>query len=333
VNVVVAGAGAWGKNHVRTLHGLGALAGVVEVCEASRERVRLDYPGLPMWASLEAALEDGTCPGPDGVVIATPAPTHAGLAVSALRMGAGVLVEKPMTLETRDAQLLVEAATAAGRTLMVGHLLLYQPAVRELKRALDAGAIGAVRRIHQERLNHGRVRSTENVLWSLAPHDVAVLLYLMGEAPREVRATGAAFLQPGIHDDVHLELAFSGGRSAHIHVAWYWPGRSRTLRVLGDAGMLVYDEENQSLTLHRKHLAGGAGEARLLPLDEGASRLYGGRGEPLRLEDEHFLHCLATGTTPLSDGRSGLDVIRVLERADAQLPRDPSHPKPHRSEA
>jgi predicted dehydrogenase len=224
-----------------------------------------------------------------------------------------------MTLEARDAQLLVDEARTAGRTLMVGHLLLYQPAVRELKRLLDAGAIGAVHRIHQERTNHGRVRSTENVLWSLAPHDVAVLLHLLGEAPCAVSASGASFLQPGIHDDVHLEMRFGSGRSAHIHVSWYWPGRGRCLRVLGEHGMLVYDEEDQSLTLHRKHLLGGDAGDRLAPVDEGSFRLFEGVAEPLRLEDEHFLQCLATGATPVSDGRSGVAVIRVLERAEAQL--------------
>ena len=329
MNVLVAGAGAWGRNHLRTLHGLGALGGVVEVSEASRNQVQGDFPGLPVWGSLEAALDGGEAV--DGIVIATPAPTHAALASAALRGGAGVLVEKPMTLEAREAQRLVDEARAAGRVLMVGHLLLYQPAVQELKRVLEAGAIGAVRRIHQERAGHGRVRSTENVLWSFAPHDVAVLLYLMGEGPRQVLAAGAAFLQDGVHDDVHLELGFGGGRSAHTHASWYWPGRSRVLRVLGERGMIVYDEADQSLTLHRKRLRGGTGEDRLVPVDEGASLLFAGRGqeEPLRLEIQHFLHCLATGATPMSDGRSGLDVIRVLELADGQL----QEPQPRRSDA
>jgi predicted dehydrogenase len=317
VRVAVAGAGAWGRNHLKVLHGLGALAGVVDVAEENRSRVRQDYPGLPVWDSLEAAFRHG--PPADGLVIATPAPTHADLAASALRGGMGVLVEKPMTLEARHAQVLVEEARVHGRVLMVGHLLLYQPAVQELKRLLEAGIVGRVLRIHQERTNLGRVRATESVLWSLAPHDVAVLLNLMGEAPREVAAAGASFLQPGIHDDVHLELGFSGGRSAHVHVSWYWPGRRRTLRVLGERGMLVYDEADQSITLHRKRLRGGETRGCLEAVDEGAERIYQGPGEPLEREDQHFLHCLATGATPMSDGRSGLDVIRVLERAQAQL--------------
>ena len=185
--VAVAGCGAWGRNHVRTFRELEALAGVVEVLPSLRERIQAEYPGLPVWGSLEQAF-----PHAEGVVVATPAPSHAPLAARALEAGKGVLVEKPMTLGSRDAQELVNLARAAGRPLMVGHLLLYQPAVRELKRLLEAGAVGRVLRIHHERLNHGRVRQTENVLWSLAPHDVAVLCHLMGGAPRAGRPPSAA---------------------------------------------------------------------------------------------------------------------------------------------
>jgi len=314
--VAVVGCGAWGRNHVRTFHELEALGGVVEVSPALRDEVRAAYPGVPVWGSLDQALEHV-----QGVVIATPAPSHGALATRALEAGKGVLVEKPMTLDALEAQDLVGLARAAGRPLMVGHLLLYQPAVRELKRLLDAGAVGRVLRIHQERLNHGRVRSTENVLWSLMPHDLAVLCLLMGGGPLEVQATGAAFLQPGIHDDVHLDLGFPGGRSAHIHASWYWPVKQRGLTVLGDQGMLVYDEADQSLTLHRKHLRGGEPPVGLAPLDAGQERVFAGHGEVLRLEAMHFLDCLASGAPPLSDGQSGVEVIRVLEAADAQLQR------------
>ena len=312
--VAVVGCGAWGRNHVRTFHELGSLAGVVEVLPSLRERVRADYPQVPVWSSLDQALAHA-----DGIVIATPAPSHAALATRALEAGKGVLVEKPMTLGVAEAQGLVGAAQVAGQPLMVGHLLMYQPAIQELKRLLDAGAVGRVLRIHQERLNHGRVRNSENVLWSLAPHDLAVLGYLLGGEPRTVQASGAAFLQPGIHDDVHLELGYDGGRSAHIHAAWYWPGKRRGMRVLGDTGMIAYNEADQSLTLHRKHLQGGDPPAGLNPVDEGFDRVFTGQGEALRLEDQHFLHCLESGALPLSDGRSGVAVIRVLEAADAQL--------------
>jgi predicted dehydrogenase len=316
--VAVAGAGAWGKNHVRTLNALGSLGGVVETSPSLRQRLQADYPGLPVWGSLDEAF-----PHVEGIVIATPAATHAGLASQALEAGLGVLVEKPMTLDARHAEALVGLAVGCDRTLMVGHLLLYQSAIQELKRQLDAGVVGQVLRIDQERLSHGRVRSQENVLWSFAPHDVAVLFYLMGEAPAEVQASGACFLQPGIPDDVHLELTFSGHRSAHIHAGWYWPEKRRGLRVLGTTGMIVYDEADQSLALHRKHLAGGEGPGSLFPVDLGAVLLYLGQGEALVREDQHFLDCLHRHTRPLSDGPSGVEVIRVLERADALLRQAP----------
>lgn len=316
--VAVVGAGAWGRNHVRTFHGLGALGGVVEASPSLRAALQLDYPGLPVWSSLASALPHVT-----GIVVATPASSHADLAGQALAAGLGVLVEKPMTLDVRAAETLVDLAAGAGRPLMVGHLLLYQPAIQELKRQLDAGIVGKILRIDQERLNHGRVRSQENVLWSFAPHDVAVLFYLMGEVPSHVASSGASFLQPGIQDDVHLELTFAEGRSAHIHVAWYWPEKRRGLRVLGEEGMVVYDEADQSLTLHRKRLKGGWTDASLDPVDLGSTLLYLGQGEALVREDQHFLDCLHANARPLSDGQSGVDVIRVLERADALLSQAP----------
>jgi predicted dehydrogenase len=316
--VAVVGAGAWGKNHVRAFHALGSLGGVVEASSSLRAKLQGEYPGLPVWSSLEMAF-----PHVQGIVIATPAVSHAPLAAQALEAGLGVLVEKPMTLDAAQAQGLVATASSAGRTLMVGHLLLYQSAIQDLKRQLDAGVVGKVLRIDQERLNHGRVRPQENVLWSFAPHDVAVLFYLMGQAPTAVQACGAAFLQEGIPDDVHLELAFPGGRSAHIHAAWYWPEKRRGLRVLGEEGMVVYDEADQSITLHRKRLKGGGGQDRLEPLDRGSVLLHLGQGEALLREDQHFLDCLHSNARPISDGQSGADVIRVLERADAQLKQGP----------
>lgn len=313
-SVAVVGAGAWGKNHVRTLHTLGALGGVVEASPSLREKFRQDYPGIQVWSCLEEAM-----PHVPGFVIATPASTHVALATLALEAGKGVLVEKPMALEVGGAEDLVRVAKSAHRTLMVGHLLMYQPAIQKLKELLDAGTIGNVYRIHQERLNPGRVRASENVLWSFGPHDVAVLLYLVGEAPMRVEAAGASFLQPELHDDVHVEMRFSGHRTAHLHAAWYWPEQRRCLRVFGETGMIVYDEALQTLSLHRKHLAGGDGEGRLAMVDEGVAPLFQGHGEPLSLEDQHFLDCISTGNRPLSDGESGLAVIRVLERADSQL--------------
>jgi predicted dehydrogenase len=312
--VAVVGAGAWGRNHVWTFHSLNALAGVVETSDELRRKWQEELPGIRVWESLKQALPFAT-----GVVIATPADTHADLASQALAAGKGVLVEKPMALEAKGAEAMLLEAQIAGGTLMVGHLLLYQPAIARLKELIDAGTIGQVYRISQERLKHGRVRATESALWSFAPHDVAVLLYLMDGPPVEVNATGACFLQPGIHDDVHLELTFSGDRSAHIHAGWYWPCKRATLQVFGSTGMLVYDEADQTLTLHRKHLAGGRDLDRLKPVDAGTFPLFQGHGEPLLLEDQHFLDCLASGERPRSDGQSGLEVVRVLEWADFQL--------------
>lgn len=315
-SVAVVGAGAWGKNHVRAFYELNALAGVVESSALLRRKIQNDLPDLAVWSSLEEAL-----PHVAGVVVATPAETHADLAMMALEAGKSVLVEKPMARDSATAERLVRAAARLGSTLMVGHLLLFHPALRKLKEILDTGVIGPVRRVNQFRVKHGPVKSGESVLWSFAPHDVAVLLFLMGEFPSALEAQGAAFLQPGVHDDVHLELAFSGGRTAHIHAGWYYPERRVALQVLGCSGMIVYDEIEQTLVLHRKYLAGPNQPDPLAPIDFGVLPLHRDHADALLRQDQHFLECTATGERPCSDGQTGLDVVRVLEWADLQLRR------------
>lgn len=317
VRVALVGAGAWGRNHLRTLHALGALEGVVEASSVAGAQVLAEFPELRVWPNLDEAFEETRDLA--GVVIATPAPTHADLVKVALRRGAGVLVEKPMALSAQEARALVDQADELNQVLMVGHLPLYLEAHAELRRLLANGILGRVHRLDLERTSLGRVRNTESVLWSFAPHDVALAVNLAGAPPLAVRAMGAAFLQTGIHDDVHLDLDFGEGLSAHVHVAWYWPSRRRSLRVLGETGMLVLDEAQGTLVLHRKRVRGGAPPGGLEAMDGGSSLLFQGGGEPLRAETLHFLHCLATGQTPLSDGRSGLEVTAVLERAHAQL--------------
>jgi predicted dehydrogenase len=191
---------------------------------------------------------------------------------------------------------------------MVGHLLLFQPAVQWIKAYLDAGALGRVFAVYQERLNLGRARSVENALWSLGVHDAAVLLYLTGQPPCHVRATGQRILQPELEDDVYLHMRFPDGTQAHLHTSWLWPEKCRRLVVVGSDGMLVYDEADQSVTLHRKRIAPD-----LRSWDEGSELVFHGSREPLTLEAEHFLAGVQTGArSPLIDGTQGLAVVRVL---------------------
>jgi predicted dehydrogenase len=306
--VGVIGAGNWGRNLVRTFHGLGALAAVAEANTAMHPALSAAYPGVPLYANYRELLACAV----DAVVVATPAPSHHAIASEALLAGKDVLVEKPMTLSAADAADLVALARERGRILVAGHLLLFQPAVQWIKQYLAGGALGQVHALYQERLNLGKARPVENALWSLGVHDVAVMLGLMGGAPDRVEATGQCMLQPGIEDDVHLHLHFPGKAQAHLHTSWLWPEKRRRLGVLGSAGMLVYDELAQTVTLHRKWIA----PADLGTRDRGSEVLFRGSGEPLALEAAHFLECVATRTrSPLADGVHGLEVVRVLEAA------------------
>lgn len=300
MKVLAVGSGAWGKNIVRTLNELGALGAVCE----ENERLRGAIEGK-MFASLEEALETQW----DAVAIATPASTHFELARKSLLAGCDVFVEKPMTLSGREAEELCDLASRRNRILMVGHLLLYQPAIQAMKAGVSNGTIGQVLGIHQERLNLGRARSVENVLWSLGVHDVAVAQFLAGSDIVDASGSGMSFLTENVEDDYYLHCKFENGAGSHLHCSWLWPERRRQTVVVGSQGMFVYDEIAQKVTLHRKSISGS------LENNDGGEELYfEGAGSPLTLEMEHFLHCCSTRNTPMSDGRSALGVVRVLER-------------------
>jgi predicted dehydrogenase len=310
MSVGLIGSGGWGKNLARTLHELKALGGIAEVRPNLREQLQGVYPDVPLYADHRVLMASEL----PAVAIATPAATHFALAQEALLAGKHVFVEKPLALSSREAEELAALAEREGRVLMVGHLLLYQPAVRWIKEHLDSGRLGELWSLHQERLNLGTVRTVENALWSLGVHDVAVLLHLVGQAPERTQAAGQIALQPGIADDAYLHLAFPGGVRAHVHVSWLWPEKRRRLTVVGSERMLVYDEGTQTVTLHRKRIGDG-----LKPVDEGEEVVFQGAAQPLTLELEHFLTCIRDRRRPLSDGRSAVEVVRVLEEATRQM--------------
>ncbi len=307
----VVGAGNWGRNLIGTLNKLGVLAAVVEKDPAQRVWLKKSYQHLEIHADLAELLNDS---GIRAVFIATPVPTHFPLARAALLAGKDVFLEKPMVLSTTEAKKLVDLAEKKERVLMAGHLLLYQPAIAWLKQYILSGGAGDLRSLGQERLKLGRVRSNENVLWSFGTHDLAVLLYLVGQSPENVEAAGQCVLQPHIADDVFVHLSFKGGVKAHLHVSWLWPEQRRRLTVVGTKAMLVYNELAQTVTLHRKGISAG-----LSVRDQGSEVIFQGSAEPLRLECEHFLRAVEERTVPLSDGRSAVEVIRVLERASKKL--------------
>ncbi|PNW30829.1 UNVERIFIED_CONTAM: oxidoreductase [Euhalothece sp. KZN 001] len=309
--VIVTGAGNWGKNLVRNFYQLGALAGVAEVNPNLREAVAAQYPDVPLYSDYEQVLASDV----PAVVLATPAPTHFQFALEALEAGKDVFVEKPMTLKTAEARQLAEYAERESRILMVGHLLLYQPAIRWMREYLASGKAGKVYHVATQRVKLGRVRREENVWWSFAPHDVSVVLDLLGNPYlKQVQAQGQAILQPQIEDNVQVNLQFEGGQTGHLHCSWYWPELKRSTTVIAERQMLVYDEVSQQITVYNK----GVHED-LSNRDEGSWSPDVTESEPLKWECEHFLQCLDTRHTPLSDGWNGVAVVEILEQAQALL--------------
>jgi len=313
MRIAVVGAGRWGMNLIQQLCDL-LTPSEVRVIDLDTNRLRMaqeQFPGITVSTCLESVLADGET---EAVVVATPATTHPSVAAQALRAGKHVFVEKPLALSAAEAEELADLADERERVLMVGHLLLYQPAVRRIKSAVESGLLGELWSVHQERLNLGTVRSVENALWSLGVHDVAVLLHVVGRSPQRVAASGQAVLQEGVHDDVYVHMTFDGGLQAHLHVSWLWPEKRRRLTVVGSRAMLVYDEVSQEVSLFRRRIGDG-----LTPVDEGVETFSQGTGNPLRLEMMHFLECVRGGVKPLSDGRSAVAVVRVLEYASRSL--------------
>lgn len=306
--VAVVGAGNWGKNHVRVFRELGVLRSVVELSPALRDKISNEYPDVTVWDNLDAVLGD---PSVKGVVIATPAPTHCQLAKAALLAGKDVLIEKPMTLSTKEAEELTALAEKEQRVLMVGHLLLYKAQVAKMVETVKQGTIGTVKFVELRRTKLGKVRSQENVMWSFSPHDVAVLLALVDSSVQKVSAVGLNMIQQNVADDVRLTVEFASGAQALVHASWIWPEDERKTVVIGTEGMLVYDEHENKVWLHRKQV-----QPDLSITDKGREELSVDNRDALMSEAAHFLECIQTRQTPLTDGRQGIEVTKVLVEGD-----------------
>lgn len=320
------GVGYWGKNLLRDLSSLPGCC-VVSCCDfdpETRQRVRRDYPNISVADQVEALVEASDI---DAVVIATPPATHHRLAMSAIEAGKDVFVEKPMVLNLSDGEELVSAASASGRILMVGHLMEYHPAVLKLKTAVDDGSLGEIYYIYSERVNLGKIRREENALWSFAPHDISMVLFLLGgEQPISVAATGRDYLQDGIEDVAFITLYFGGKTMAHIHVSWLDPHKARKLTVVGSRRMAVFDDMSASelIRVYDKGVDQGLPDyesyGEVLRLRTGDILIPSVRmTEPLKAECQHFLDCVRTRATPRSDGQDGLRVLRVLDAAQRSL--------------
>jgi predicted dehydrogenase len=312
-SVAVLGCGYWGKNLVRNFHALGALAAVVDVSPQGRATAAQVAPGVAI-RELDAVLDDRSI---SGIVIGTPAETHAQLAERALAAGKDVLCEKPLALRYEDARRVHDLALARGRILMVGHILEYHPAVRKLQELITEGQLGRIRYIYSNRTNLGKVRREENILWSFAPHDIAVILRLVGALPFQVIAAGGAYVQANIADVTITQLLFDNGVAAHVFVSWLNPFKEQKLVVVGSRRMATFDDIRRELVLHEQHVDLKDGEP--VPVKgEGTSIPYAA-DEPLRLECQAFLDAIASRAAPLTDGASALRVLRVLQAAQRSL--------------
>lgn len=319
--IAVAGLGYWGPNLVRNFAAANSCE-LVAVCDADQAAVDRALglaPGARGETDLAAVLDATDI---DAVALATPVPTHASLAVQVLKAGKHCFVEKPLAQTVADAEHAVEAAAAAERILMVGHLLEYHPAVETLAGLISEGELGDVLYIYGNRQNLGQLRADENALWSLGAHDVAVVLSLLGEEPVEVNAFGEAYVRPGVEDVVFGYLRFPSGVAAHLHLSWLDPHKERRITVVGSKRMAVFDDMRieGKLTVYDKGFDEDSrswGEYIARAGGSWAPRIA--NSEPLRTEVEHFIDAIANGTDPRSDGASGLRVVSVLERLQRSL--------------
>lgn len=312
-SIAVTGCGYWGRNLVRNFDRLGALA---LACDATPEG-RATATGIAPRCTVVADFADVLSADVAGVVISTPAETHYELARAALVAGKDVFVEKPLALTYEQGAGLVRLAEERGRMLMVGHVLEYHPAIVRLLELVRTGALGEVRYISSNRLNLGKVRREENILWSFAPHDIAVILRLVGELPFQVSAHGGNYVQPNIADVTITHMLFDNNVRAHIYVSWLHPFKEQRLVVIGSKKMASFDDVTKRLVLYDQRVEVQEGQP--VPIKGDGEEVEFGSDEPLLLECRAFLEAIESRRAPVTDGASGLRVLQVLQTAQRSL--------------
>lgn len=323
MHIGVVGLGYWGSKHLRVVSGLPEVDRVtVFDLDARRSAAAVSaFPAVGATRSFEELL-----PLVDAVILATHPSTHASLGLAALSAGRHVLVEKPLALNSRDAQMLVDAAESTGSTLMVGHTFVYNPAVQALRSMIDEGHLGEVLHIESQRLNLGLYQPDCDVIWDLAPHDLSILTTLLGRAPTSVSCWGRGHIDPAVVDNAYIRLGFSGlAAEAVIHVSWLDPHKTRQVTVVGSQRMAIYDDlaDDLKLRVYDKSIQltdePAVNEQQVTYRYGDLYCPYIPPQEPLMLEDRHFVDCINTGRVPLTGGRAGLEVVRTLEAASVAL--------------
>lgn len=316
--LAIIGCGRWGKNHVKTAYNVFGTE-LKYVCDADLDKcrnLRRQFPDVKFITDIREIADD---PNVNSVIIATPAESHFNLAKFMLKKGKNILVEKPLALFSHQAKELEQIAFGNDKILMVGHLLLYHPAIRKIKQLIQEGVLGKLQYIYSNRLNLGTVRKEENILWSFAPHDISVLQYLIEEDPIDVEAKGGVFLQPGIQDVTLTLLTYPHNIQAHIHVSWLHPVKEHRLVVIGDKSMIVFEDSKEvdKLILYPKGIDWINGEPKTR--DEGFQVIEFDNEPPLEKELKHFKQCVVDNKQPLTDGSNGIRVLQILEKAQAKL--------------
>ena len=315
-NIAVIGCGYWGKNLVRNFAELGALNSICDSDQACLVPFEKNYPDITTTTEFHEILNNADI---QGVVITTPAATHYEVAKAAILHNKDVLVEKPLSLTLKEGEELVNLASSRKSVLLVGHLLLYHPVIVKLKELVDSGSLGKINYIYSNRLNLGKFRTEENILWSFAPHDISIILYLLNESPEYISAHGGYYLNKDIADVTITNMAFRDGISAHIFVSWLHPYKEQKLVIIGDKKMAVFDDTNpeNKLLLYSHEIEWV--ERKPVPHPQQAQTVKIVLAEPLRLECQDFLHCIDTRETPKVDGIKGLKVLEILSRCQQSL--------------
>jgi UDP-2-acetamido-3-amino-2,3-dideoxy-glucuronate N-acetyltransferase len=318
IGLGIVGAGRWGINHVKTANQLlgSNLKFVCDFNPAANEKIKGISSEIPFTTKLEDVTGN---PGINAVIIATPAETHYEVAKKALLSGKNVLIEKPITLISSHARELVEIAAKERRKLMVGHVLLYHPAVKKIKKMIGENKIGKLQYIYSNRLNLGSIRSEENILWSFAPHDISVIQYLLESNPVYIDAKGAAILQNEIEDTTITYLSYPGNIYAHIFVSWLHPFKEQRLVIIGDKGMFVFEDslKTDKLKFYPKGFRNVNGA---LQKFEGDFEVIDFENlQPLTEEQKHFFYSIINDENPLTDGIHAVEVLEILEKAQSCL--------------
>lgn len=314
-SIAVIGCGYWGRNVVRTFHGLGALRWVCDVRSQVLDNVRAQY-GIQTSSSVAEILAD---PEVEGIAIAAPAAQHYQLARQALEAGKHVLVEKPLALRLEEGRHLARIAESRAQVLMVGHILQYHPAIVKLKELIAAGELGRIKYIYSSRLNMGKLRAEENILWSFAPHDISAVLYLLDEMPTRIASHGGTYVDSRVADTTLSTCQFSSGANVHIFVSWLHPFKEQRLTIVGGKKMAVFDdvEPERKLVLYSHRIdwvdrvpVAHSDQGQVVPIP---------KDEPLRLECEHFLECIRDKRKPRTDAAGALQVLEVLDACERSL--------------